>query len=170
MWQTIYRSIDTISRILANIAGALIMLIALMQIAEIVLRNTAGISLPFVWEYAAYLHMTAIFFGLAFTLRTGGHIQVTLLKTVAPRLFIWASTFVGLAISTILSASLIRLAITYAASGRSSGTINDVPLVYPAAAMAFGATLLTVQLVLRIVHYIAGSPPELAGSAGPSVE
>ena len=170
MWQTIYSSVDAISRWLANLAGGLIMLIAVMQLAEIILRNTAGISLPFVWEYAAYIHMAAIFLGLAYTLRTGGHIQVTLLKTVAPRLFVWTSTFVGLAISTILSFALIRLAISYGASGRSSGTINDVPLVYPAAVMAFGAALLTLQLVLRIIHHIVGSPLELAGSSGPSVE
>ena len=170
MWQTICRSTDLLSRVMANLAGAMILLIAIMQLVEIVLRNFAGTSLPFVWEYAAYLHMTAIFFGLAYTLRTGGHIQVALLKAVAPRLFAWLSTFVGLAISVVLSAALIRMAIGYGLTGRSSGTINDFPLVYPAAAMAFGATMLTVQIALRIVHLIAGTAVELAGHSGPSVE
>lgn len=155
---------------MASLAGGLILLIAVMQLAEIILRNFAGASLPFVWEYAAYLHMTAIFFGLAFTLRTGGHIQVALLKAIAPRLFAWTSTFVGLAISVVLSVALIRMAVGYGMTGRSSGTVNDFPLVYPAAAMAFGATMLTAQIALRIVHLIAGTAVELAGHAGPSVE
>ncbi|TKT76244.1 TRAP transporter small permease subunit [Aquamicrobium sp. LC103] len=161
MWQSIYRMADAVSRVLAYISGAAILSIALMQIAEIVLRNAVGVSLHFVWEYAAYFHMGAVFLGAAFTLRTGGHIQVTILKGLNPRLFGFMSTLVGLAISAFLSYSLVMLAYGYGISGRTSGTTNNVPLLYPAMFVAFGAVMLTLQLFLRLVHLTLGTKEEL---------
>lgn len=171
MWPTLYRAADSISRVMAWIAGGLIFLIAFLQVIEIILRNTFDISLSFVWEYAAYMHIAAVFLGLSMTLRTGGHIQVTLLSSVAPRLFQIVSTVGGLAISGFLSMALIRLAWTWGSTGRTSGTVDDVPLVIPMAFVAFGAAMLTVQLVLRLIHILLGTQPELVWSAGgPSAE
>lgn len=161
MWQSIYRSIDLISKVCVYISGAALMAIALMQIGEIILRNFFGISLPFVWEYAAYFHAGAVFLAAAFTLRTGGQIQVTILREVSPVLFRFLSTLVGLLISAFLTYALVKMAMGYAATGRSSGTINDLPLVYPAAFIAFGAAMLTLQLVLRFIHLLMGTPEEL---------
>jgi TRAP-type C4-dicarboxylate transport system permease small subunit len=167
MWRALYASIDALSRACAYLAGAAIMVIALMQICEIVLRNVFDISLPFVWEYAAYMHVGAVFLAAAYTLRTGGQIQVTLLREVAPRLFPWLSTTVGLVISAFVSYALIKFAYGYAVTGRTSGTINNLPLVYPAFFMAFGASMLTLQLLLRLVHVALGTPEQLpwTGSA-----
>lgn len=170
MWQSIYRSVDALSRAMAWVAGITILVIALMQMVEILVRNLAGISLTFVWEYAAYMHIAAIFMGLAFTLRTGGHIQVTLLATVAPRLFHYLSTVLGLAISAYLSVAMIRLCYNWGATWRTSGTVDNLPLVYPMIFVAFGASMLTLQLALRLVHLILGTQVELRGSSGPSAE
>jgi TRAP-type C4-dicarboxylate transport system permease small subunit len=144
--------------------------IVFMQLLELVLRNAFGISIPFVWEYAAYLNMAAIFLSAAYTLRTGGHIQVSLLKELGPKLFAYLSTLIGLLISLILSYALIRLANGYAMSGRTSGTVNDLPLIYPAAAMAFGASLLSLQLLFRLVHIVSGSKLETHWQGGVSAE
>ena len=45
-------------------------------------------------------------------------------------------------------------------SGSTSPTIDETPLVYPQAAMAFGAALLTLQLVARVLRLLIGEPPE----------
>ena len=45
-------------------------------------------------------------------------------------------------------------------SGSTSATIDETPLVYPQAAMALGAALLTLQLVARLVRLFLGEPPE----------
>lgn len=161
MWHTVYRAVDALSRAMAYLAGFSILIIALMQVAEIAFRNFAGISLTFVWEYAAYMHIGAIFMGLAYTLRTGGHIQVTLLATVMPRFFGYLSTTVGLMISGYLSFALIRLCHNWGSTGRTSGTVDNLPLVYPMFFVAFGASMLTVQLVLRLIHMILGTQPQL---------
>jgi TRAP-type C4-dicarboxylate transport system permease small subunit len=167
MWQSIYRTVDTISRAMAWVAGVTILLIALMQMVEIVVRNFAG---TFVWEYAAYMHIAAIFMGLAFTLRTGGHIQVTLLSTVLPRGFLYISTLLGLAISAYLSFAVIRLCYNWGSTGRTSGTVDNLPLVYPMIFVALGASMLTLQLALRLVHLILGTRIELPWFNSPSAE
>ncbi|MDS1138384.1 TRAP transporter small permease [Nitratireductor indicus] len=158
MWQAVNSLVDRFSRMLAYLSGGAILLIAIMQMAEIVLRNGAGISLPFVWEYASYLHVSAIFLGAAFTLRTDGHIRVTLIRGLNPRLFEILATVVGLAISAYLTKALFGLAWGYGITGRTSGTINNVPLVIPAIFVSAGAAMLTLQLALRLVQALIGSP------------
>lgn len=167
MWQSLYRAIDAVSHAMAYLAGFTILFIAVMQVAEIGFRNLAGISLTFVWEYAAYMHISAIFMGLAFTLRTGGHIQVTLLSAVLPRLFDYLSTTVGLIISGFLSFALIRLCYNWGSTGRTSGTVDNLPLVYPMLFVAFGALMLTLQLFFRLIHLILKTQLQLPWAAGP---
>lgn len=170
MWQTIYRSVDGVSRVMAWVAGALILLIAFMQMAEIVLRNVANISLTFVWEYAAYMHIVAIFLGLSLTLRTGGHIQVILLAHAMPRAFNYISTVGGLIFSSYLSFAMIRLCYDWGVTGRTSGTVDNLPLVYPMIFVAFGASMLTLQLLMRLLHLIFGTESELSWVGGVSAE
>jgi len=152
---------DATSTVLGYLAGGLLAAIVVIQIAEILARNILGISLPFTWEYAAYFHICAIFLAAAFTLRCGGHVRVTLFQTAAPRAFELLSTLVGLAISAYLSWALVRFALNYGATGRTSGTVNDVPLVYPAGVVAFGACMLTLQLALRLVQVLTRAPVEV---------
>jgi TRAP-type C4-dicarboxylate transport system permease small subunit len=170
MWQRLYHTADTISRVLAWFSGGLIFLIAFLQLSEILLRNFANVSLSFVWEIAAYMHIAAIFLGLSMTLRTGGHIQVTLLATVVPRVFQIVSTVGGLVISGFLSLALIRLAWNWGVTGRTSGTVDNIPLVIPMSFVALGACVLTIQLALRLFHILLGTPIELKWSSGPSAE
>lgn len=170
MWQSLYRAVDALSRAMAYLAGFAILIIAVMQVAEIALRNLMGISLTFVWEYAAYMHIAAIFMGLSFTLRTGGHIQVTLLAGAFPRLFNYLSTTVGLIISGYLSYALIRLCYSWGSTGRTSGTVDNLPLVYPMIFVAFGASMLTLQLMFRLLHIILKTRMQLPWSAGPAVD
>jgi TRAP-type C4-dicarboxylate transport system permease small subunit len=164
MWHYITVFVDRFSLLLAYLAGASILCIALMQLLEIMLRNVFNISLPFVWEYASYLHMGAVFLAAGYTLRVGGHIRVTLLQKIHPRAFECMATTVALCISAFLSVALVKFAYNYGLSGRTSGTVNDVPLVYPAAFVAFGALMLTLQLFLRLVASIIGQPVELTDS------
>ncbi len=170
MWRSIYRTVDGIALALGWIAGGMMLVMALMIMTEIGLRNLADISLTFVWEFAAYFHIVAIFLGLAFTLRSGGHIQVAILQRPLGRVFEAVSTLGGLVISGYLSLALIRQAINWGSTGRSSGTVDDIPLVWPMGFVAFGAALLTLQLLLRLVHLALGTEHELNWGDGPAAE
>ncbi len=157
----ILRAIDRLSMGLSLLSGIALGCMALLIVAEIFLRKFAGISLHYVWEVSVFAHMAAVFLGAGWTLRTGGHIRVTLLLTKLPRLGEWVATLFGLAISGFMSSALIKLAWTYFASGRTSGSVTDTPLAIPATIIAFGASMMTLQILLRAVRLAIGEAPDL---------
>ncbi len=154
--------IDRISFALSLVSGIAIGCVGVLIALEIVLRNFFGISLHFLWEYGVFVHMSAIFLGAGWTLRTGGHIRVAILKTVLPRTAEWISTLVALAISAYLSNALVQMAWTYFVSGRTAGSSTNTPLAIPAAMVALGSLVLTLQLVLRALRLAIGQPVELS--------
>ena len=156
--------IDALSRGCGYVAAALVLGIAGLILAEIFCRTVLNVSLSFAWEYAAYFFAVSILLGAAFALRTGGHVRVMLLsQSVSPRVAHWldvAATVVGTMIAGFLAWALAAFAARSWMSGSTSPTIDETPLVYPQAAMAFGAALLTLQLVARAVRLLVGEPPE----------
>ena len=58
--------------------------VLVMILSEIAARSLFNISISFAWEYSAYAMGVAMFGGAAFTLRTGGHIRVSLLGSRLP--------------------------------------------------------------------------------------
>lgn len=170
MWSPIVKGIDAFSRFLAYFAGYSLLAIAIMQIVEIFVRNALNISLPFVWEFAGYMHIAAIFLAAAYTLRIGGHVQITAFKGLNPKLFDLVSSIIGLAVSLFLTWSFGKLALGYWASGRTSGTVSDVPLAYPFSVVVFGAALLSLQIALRIVHVLMNEKVELDYGVGATSE
>jgi TRAP-type C4-dicarboxylate transport system permease small subunit len=162
MLNSLSRTADAVSRWLAYLSGGAIFLIAALQVLEIASRNLLDRSLSIVWEVGPYLHVAAIFLAAAYTLRTGGHIRVTLAQRLHPRAFELLATLVGTVVSLFLTAALVKFAWNYGVTGRTSGTTNNIALVWPAAAMAFGATMLSLQLVLRLALALRGRPVEVA--------
>ena len=156
--------IDTLSRGCGYVAAALVLGIAGLILGEIFCRAALNVSLSFAWEYAAYFFAVSIFLGAAFALRTGGHVRVMLLsQSIPPRLAYWldvAATVAGTLIAGVLAWALTAFAAKSWVSGSTSATIDETPLVYPQAAMALGAALLTLQLVARSLRLLAGEPPE----------
>ncbi|MDE0392846.1 MAG: TRAP transporter small permease [Rhodospirillales bacterium] len=160
----ILTGIDTLSRACGYLAAVLVLGIAALILAEIFCRTALNVSLSFAWEYAAYFFAVSIFLAAAFALRTGGYVRVLLLsQSVSPRVAYWldvAATVAGTMIAGVLAWALTAFAARSWESGSTSATIDETPLVYPQAAMAFGAALLTLQLVARAVRLLVGEPPE----------
>ena len=153
-----------LARACGYVAAALVVGIAALILTEIFCRTVLNVSLSFAWEYSAYFLAVSIFLAAAFTLRTGGHVRVMLLSQNVPpraaqRLDLLA-TVAGTVIAGWLAWSLAAFAWQSWATGSTSATIDETPLVYPQAAMAFGAALLTLQLVARTIRLLAGDAPE----------
>jgi len=149
--------LDALSRVCGYVAAGLVVGIAALILAEVFCRTVLNISLSFSWEYSAYFLAVSIFLAAGFTLRTGGHVRVMLLSQsvpprVAHRLDLLA-TLAGTVIAGWLAWSLTGFAWQSWATGSTSATIDETPLVYPQAAMAFGAALLTAQLVARALAH-----------------
>ena len=156
--------LDALARVCGYVAAVLVVGIAALILTEVFCRTVLNISLSFAWEYSAYFLAVSIFLAAAFTLRTGGHVRVMLLtQSVPPRVahrLDFAATLGGIVIAGWLAWSLTAFAWQSWATGSTSATIDETPLVIPQGAMAFGAVLLTLQLVARAIRLLAGDPPE----------
>jgi len=160
----LFAQIDNLSRWIAILSAVLTVSIVAMILSEIVARSLFNISLSFAWEYSAYAMGVAMFCGAGFTLRTGGHIRVSILASSLPkRLAYWLDvicTLLGIGISGFLSYALIQFAWRSFLSGSTSPTMSATPLIIPQGAIAFGASLLTLQLVVRLVRLFIDEEPE----------
>lgn len=148
----------------ALVAAVLIFGIAGLILSEIAARTFFNVSLSFAWEYASYCMATAVFLGAAFTLRTGGHVRVSLLSATVPasvaRAIEFLATVFGLGIAAFLAYALVMFAWQSGVTGRTSATIDETPLVIPQGVMAFGACLLTLQMLVRLLRLLTGQPTE----------
>lgn len=156
--------VDGVSEALAWFSAALIVVIASLILGEVSLRYIFNTTIPFAWEYAAYCNGAAIFCGAAFTMRTGGHVRVTLLSSsVRPlyrRMLDILATIIGLGAAGFLTYGLVQLASRAYQTGLTSATNMETPLIYPQGAIALGAVLLCLQLVARLVRLLIGEPPD----------
>ncbi len=156
--------IDAISKWFAVAAAVLMASIAVMILGEIAARSLFNYSLSFAWEYSAFAMGVSMFFGLAYTLRTGGHIRVSLLAaSMPPRAAHWVDvlcTIFGLGIAAFIASAVAQLAWRSYLSGSVSATISETPLFIPQAAIAFGGLLLSIQLLARLCRLFTGLPTE----------
>lgn len=143
----------------AVLAALCMVAIALLTLAQIAGR-LAGVLIVDAGELAGFAMAGSIFFALAHTLRTGGHIRVNLLlarmRPSIRRYFeIWS---LGLAIilSGMFAVFSIRMVIeSYEFSDVSTGMI-PVPLWIPQLSMAAGAVLFVVALLHEFILTLRG--------------
>ncbi len=155
---------DGIARFAAYVSAVLIFAIAGLILSEIAARTFFNVSLSFAWEHASYCMASAVFLGAASTLRTGGHVRVSLLSATVPpvvaRAIEYLATAFGAGIAIFVAYALVVFAWQSAVTGRTSATIDETPLVIPQGVMAFGACLLALQLLVRLLRLFVGDPPE----------
>ena len=156
--------IDDIGRYSAYLAAMLVVGIAVLILAEIFSRNVLNISLSFSFEFSAYFMATAIFLAAAFTMRTGGHVRVSILSSAVPpqvaRLVDVVATIIGTVVAIILAYAMISFAWKAGITGWTSATIDETPLVIPQGIMAFGALMLALQMIARVIRMIMGDEVE----------
>ncbi len=148
-------------------AGAVLAALCMVAIALLTLVQIAGrligVLIIDAGEFAGFAMAGSIFFALAHTLRTGGHIRVNLLLTrlsggVRRAVEIWC---LGLAIVlsgmfAIFSVSMVIDSYTF---GDISTGMMPVPLWIPQLSMAAGAVLFVVALLHEFVLIIRREEP-----------
>lgn len=143
--------------------------LVLLMIVEVALRALSGFipgvpsGLPFTWEYCSYLMAACFTFGAAMTLRTGGHIRVSLLLckcTPAARTALEVlAAAVGLFGTGFLTVAMARFTWTSFSHGQVS-TASGTLLWIPQAAITAGILLLALQLLARLIQAVLGLPLE----------
>ena len=158
------RIVDGISRAAAGFAAVLIAAIAGLVLTEIVCRAFLNISMTFAWDYSSYFMAVAIFCGAGYTLRTGGHVRVSLVTASTPprvaRGIDYLAVLFAIAVAAYVAYAMTLFAWSSYAQGMTSSTIDATPLAIPQSAMAFGAVLLLLQLIARLVRMLIGEPTE----------
>ncbi|PPD15672.1 MAG: hypothetical protein CTY25_05025 [Methylobacterium sp.] len=162
------RAVDALAMGLAAMAGVALAAVALLIAGEMAARAVFAYSFSFAWEFSAYAVGIAIFGGLGWTLRTGGHIRVALLGSILPpgpaR---WAealAALVGAALAILLAAALVTLCLASWRDGTRSFLGLETPLYLPQFFMALGAVGFALQAALRVVLLASGHPAERAGN------
>ncbi len=172
------RSLDFIYQAAGVIAAFFILAIVVLVAAQVVLNlidkisagvfgTGLGLTIPSYADFTGFFLVASTFLALAYALRAGGHIRVTLLTSRLPEaarhvveivvvlialgMSAYATWFVGLLVEESL-----------AFGDRSSGMVS-VPLWIPQMPVLLGLAILTLALVDELVGLLRGQSPSWEG-------
>lgn len=156
------RFLDRLYFAAGAIAGACIVLITVMILAQIVGR-WFGVIIPSTEDFSGYLLAAATFMALAYTFRNGGHIRVTLLiHRLSSPLQRRLTYGVLLLFAVIMGWGAWHVCYlvyeSWSFEELSQGYIA-IPLWIPQVPMALGALLFFVALVDDLVCSLRGATP-----------
>lgn len=160
---------DKIYKAGAFLASIFMVLIALLTLVQIVGRGLS-IRVPDAGELAGYCMAASLFFALAYTFRSGGHIRVNLLlQHVNPKfrdlLERWCVLSMAL-IGALFCAFAIKMVYdSYVFNDVSTGMM-PVPLWIPQLSMAIGAIIFEIALIEEVVHVFRGGHPHYEAHEG----
>ena len=146
----------------ATLAAICMILIAALTLAQIIGRMI-GVLIIDAGDIAGFAMAGSIFFALAHTLRTGGHIRVNLLLTRLHGRVRKVAEFWCLAVAILLSGMFAVFSVnmvveSYMLNDVATGMI-PVPLWIPQLSMALGAILFLVALIHEFVLFVRGEEP-----------
>lgn len=156
------------------IAAAFIAMICLLVVLQVVLNlidrvstvltgTAVGLTIPSYADFTGFFLASASFLALAYTLREGGHIRVTLVISHLPAgirkiLEIWC---VGVAAIITVYFTWYTARLTwesYSYNDLSAGMIA-VPIWIPQCGMLFGLLVLSIALIDELITVISGGVP-----------
>jgi len=156
------KALDKIYTGAGIVAGACIVLITVMILAQIVGR-WFGVIIPSTEDFSGYLLAAASFLALAYTFRNGGHIRVTLLVHLLPSSLQHKLIYVVLTVFALITGfgAYYLCFLVYESwifEELSQGYIA-VPIWIPQLPMALGAVLFFIALVDDIIGSFLGHTP-----------
>lgn len=170
----IRKALDSLYRISGGLAAAFmvaIVIVVLLQVganiidaaATLVTGRAIGLVVPSYAEFAGFFLASSSFLALAYTLRLGGHIRVSLFLShvspgIARALEFWCC-IAGAGLAGYFAAYAIGLTVeSYAYNDLSPG-IFPIPLWLPQSAMTFGLIVLTIAFVDELAELLRGREP-----------
>lgn len=167
------RGCDAVFIAIARLCGWVLVGLALLISADIVLRElrTAGVidfNWQFVSEWSAYLVVLVVFAGLAYTLRSDGHITVSLLVRHLPARIQAGVALAMAAISEVVLVYMLYRGILWMElaikRGITSTSVLKTPMWIPNLFVVGGLALFALAVLL----YILRTARDLLASPGPA--
>ena len=168
------KAVDTFYRLCMVIAAVAMVSILVAVTAQIVGR-LIGVLVPSAPEIAGFSMAASSFMALAYTLREGGHVRVSLLilnlSSRVQRIVEGAVLVFALCVTIFFTFYVIRLAVMSSIYGDVSAGVLPIPLWIPQGFVAFGLFALAVALADELFAVLRGRLPRYAevgehGSAG----
>lgn len=156
------KTLDRIYTGAGAVAGACIVLITLMILAQIVGR-WFGVIIPSTEDFSGYLLAAASFLALAYTFRRGGHIRVTLLVRLLAGSLQRKLMYVALILFTVIvgygTGYLFQMVHESWKFHELSQGYIVIPIWIPQLPVAVGAALFLIALIDDIATSLAGNTP-----------
>jgi TRAP-type C4-dicarboxylate transport system permease small subunit len=151
--------LDWLYKLSGVMAGILLICIALLIIAQIVARFIGQI-VPDANEIAGYCMAGSTFLALAYTLREGGHIRVTMIINHLPKAYSRLLELFTLAAASSLTGYfayhlILMVWQTYQYAELSQGHL-PMPLWIPQSSLAIGMTILCLAFIEEFIHALQG--------------
>ncbi len=172
------RTLDCIYRCGGGLAAAFLVAIVAMVFAQVSLNlvdkiwalftgHGIGLTIPSYSDFTGFFLAASTFLALAYTLRAGGHIRVTLLTGRLPargrRLAEVGVVAIALAMTGYATWYFGLLVIeSYEFDDRSSGMVS-VPLWLPQLPVLVGLSILTLALMDELICLLRGAPASWDG-------
>jgi TRAP-type C4-dicarboxylate transport system permease small subunit len=156
------RALDWVFHVAGMVSALFLAAIALLTFVQIVGRMM-GYLISTGTELAGFCMAASIFLALAWTLRSGGHIRVTLFLQRLPSqarrgVEIWCLGVAALAIGFFAYAAVGMAWESYRFDDVSVGIIV-VPLWIPQMAMAIGVFLMEIAVLEQLIRVLVGQDP-----------
>jgi len=151
----VIKVIDWLSSIGGGIAGVTVYILCMLIFLSIFTRYVFNRPMGFTEELTGYLMVGIIFFGLAYTLRHGGHIRVSaIIDRLNPRMratlgLIMTVVALGWAVPFLLGCLYVWR--RHFAEKMLSYGMLEVPMWIPSLIMVIGAAFLLLQIVAEIL-------------------
>lgn len=150
--------IDRISDFFGFAAGVMILFGFVIVLIEIVLRTFFTKTLYITNEYSAYMTAGITFFGLAYTLKEGGHIRMTflhsMLKGKSVIILDIIVFIIGVLFFSMITFITARFAIGSYLIGSHSMQITRTLLWIPQSLLPIGSGVMVLQLIGGILKSI----------------
>lgn len=158
--RALVRAIERLSDAAGYLAGATVLGLTALIASAVIARRVFGSPILAVDELSGYLLLAIVFFGLAYTMKAGGHIRADIVLAHVPgkvrEVLEIVATVLALAFALALLGGVWALAAEYYEHGTTSFKYLQIPLWMPAALLVVGAALLALQLVAQLLRKPAG--------------
>lgn len=148
------RALPSVSQLGLYISMAAIFAIMVLVTLDVVLRNVTGRSIYGSMELSEFLQGIAVFFGIAATMRAGGHIAADfLVERLAPRTRMIIDLCMGLlsfALFALMTYALWTIA-TGPGSGREISSTLGIPTRPFRLLATFGIALLCYEILRQVL-------------------
>ncbi|MGH1331146.1 MAG: TRAP transporter small permease [Paracoccaceae bacterium] len=129
--------------------------------------SALGLTIPSYSDFTGFFLAAASFLALAYTLRSGEHIRVTLLTGLMPakmqRGFEALALLIGLAMTAYATVYMYGLVGESIAFGDKSSGMVSIPIWLPQLPVLVGLAILTIALADELILVLRGKAPTYEG-------